>query len=89
MAKKIKVDIGGKKVDAVDLNFNTAREEWNEYELEDGTILRIKSIATKIIRQEDAYNPEGDPIYHVKSTNIVTTDVPDKLKLSAKKGIAN
>jgi len=30
---------------------------------------------------EGAYNKDGDPVYQVQSTNVVTTDVPPKLKL--------
>lgn len=81
MVKKMEMDIQGQKVMATILDFKTLNEEWNVYDLEDGTKVKIKTIATKIIRVEGAYNKDGDPVYQVQSTNVVTTDVPQKLKL--------
>ncbi|MHC1635754.1 MAG: hypothetical protein ACXQTS_03905 [Candidatus Methanospirareceae archaeon] len=71
----------GREVEAVEVDFETIKEDWNEYKLEDGTILKFKTIVTSVIRTND-YDPmTGDPIYHVRSTNIVrATKVPEKLK---------
>ena len=80
MTKTEEMHIQGKKVIATDLDFQTLAEDWNVYKLEDGTKLKIKTVASKIIRVEGEYNNEGDPIYHVKSMNIVTTDIPPELK---------
>lgn len=70
----------GKIVDAKSIDFKTNKEEWNEYKLEDGTILRIKAIPIGIIRADD-HNPlTGDPFYQVQSKIITSTLVPEKLK---------
>jgi len=34
------------------LEFETVREDWNEYKIEDGTLLRIKFVMIKILRRE-------------------------------------
>jgi len=51
------------------LGYNTLGEEWNEYILEDGTKIRIKTTVTKISRT-DKYEKIGDPIYLVE-TNVM------------------
>jgi len=55
-------------------------EPWNVYELADGTTLRIKVVVSEIIRLNGEFTPDGDPVYLVKSSNIVSTEAPDKLR---------
>ena len=80
--EKVKVPLMGKKVDGVDVNFKVKKEEWNEYELEDGTILKFKSVVTKIVRTEE-YNEQNEPIYYINSQNVASAKIPDKLKKRA------
>jgi len=35
----------GREVEATDVDFETVKENWNEYKLEDGTILKFKTFA--------------------------------------------
>lgn len=80
MAKRIKVQIGNEAVDGIDLDFRTLREEWNEYETEDGSRIRVKLVVSEIIRT-DQYDTQTDqPLYVVRSGNIVVTKAPDELK---------
>jgi hypothetical protein len=64
----------------MDVDFETVREDWNEYRLEDGTILKFKTIVSSIIRTEEHDPMTGDPVYHVRSTNILRVKVPEELK---------
>lgn len=80
MAKRIKIHIGAEAVDGIDLDFRTLREEWNEYETEDGSRIRVKLVVSEIIRT-DQYDTQTDqPVYIVRSGNIVVTKAPDELK---------
>lgn len=80
MAKRTKVQWGNTTVDGIDLDFRTLREEWNEYETEDGSRVRVKLVVSEIIRT-DQYDTQADqPIYVVRSGNIVVTKAPDELK---------
>ncbi len=80
MAKRTKVQIGTEAVDGVDLDFRTLREEWNEYETEDGSRIRVKLVVSEIIRT-DRYDMQTDqPLYVIRSGNIVVTKAPDELK---------
>lgn len=70
----------GREIDAMDVDFETIREDWNEYKLEDGTILKFKTIVSSIIRTAEFDPMTGDPVYHVRSTNILRVKVPEELK---------
>lgn len=78
MAKKA-FNIGGKQIMGEEIEFETERESWSTYLLVDGTKLRMKSVATTIIRL-DEFLPNGDPMYMVNASNVVATDVPDQLR---------
>ena len=75
-----KVPWKGKEVDALEIRFKSVREEWNEYDLEDGTTLRMKTVISDIVRVEGEYDPENNPVYLAKSSNILVTRSPDHIK---------
>jgi len=67
--------------EGVDVDFETVREEWNEYKLKDGTTLKVKLILAGVMRSEKQYLPNGDPVYFVTSQNVVRAiNVPKELK---------
>ena len=51
----------------------------NEYLVEDGSVLRVKLVATEVIRLDDQYDNEGNPIYVVNSTNVLAVSAPEAL----------
>lgn len=53
--------------DYENLDFDAIKEDWNEYEIEDGDRLRIKFVLVKIIRKKvaDGYD------FRFNSTNVV------------------
>jgi hypothetical protein len=59
---------------------NTGGEHWNEYLLEDGSVLKMKLVVTEVVRVEGQYDPQGNPAYMVNSTNVVAIDPADDLK---------
>jgi len=69
----------GKKID-----FEVTKEDWNEYELADGTKLKVKLVLVDVLRMP-AYSPLGEPVYQILSHNVVKTAyVPDELKKKPK-----
>lgn len=78
--KKVQANFEGKLVDAIELDFQTKKEEWNEYEVADGTTIRVKLVTSNIVRVQNRYDNEGNPIYLVKSSNVVGVSVPERLK---------
>lgn len=79
MERKSKIPFGGKLVDGVELDFSTKREEWNEYEVSDGSIIRMKLVVTNIIRTGE-FDVDGNPVYVVKSSNVLGVSAPESLK---------
>jgi len=71
-------------MEAEDLDFEELKEDWNEYKLSDGTILKVKLILRGVKRLK-RWNPDGSPIYVISSQNIVrAVNVPDNLKMKSK-----
>jgi hypothetical protein len=58
---------------ATEVEVVDAKERWSEYQLGDGTTMRVKSVVIAVFREDDRHTPEGEPIYSMKSTLI--TDV--------------
>jgi hypothetical protein len=77
--KKVELKVGDKIVEGTLVDFETLREEYNSYKLSDGSIVRMKTVVTSIIRTEE-FAPTGEPIYIVNSQNVLVADVPDALK---------
>jgi len=57
-----------------------AVEKWNDIQLADGTFLRLKSAITRVLRVDDVYDPEGNPMYVVQSAQLLVVKAPDALK---------
>jgi hypothetical protein len=79
--RKKKVQLpDGTLADAEIIPFRGNVEHWNEYLLDDGTVVRMKLVATEIARVEGQYDPEGNPAYMINSTNVTHVSAPDSLK---------
>jgi len=71
--------------DAVEVDWASEKEYWNEYELNDGTTLKVKLILKGVRRAKDQHTPDGNPIYAVQSMNVVRIfNVPKKFKKKVK-----
>lgn len=54
-------------------------QPWNEYELDNGLLIKIKTIPVHIART-NKYDPEGMPIYLVDTTSIIKGKTLEKSK---------
>lgn len=75
-----KVPYKGKQVDAIEVNFKVEREDWNQYQLSDGSELRMRLIVRQVLMVPGEFDNEGNPIYVVSSGNIVMVNAPDHMK---------
>ncbi len=80
MERKTKVNLGGQMRDAEQVPVQSSEERWNQYLLEDGTVLKMKIVVTEVYRVDGIYDQDGNPVYHVKSTNVASADAPENLK---------
>jgi len=71
-------------MDGSEVGVAESTERWSEITLEDGTVLRIKPNVMSAIRMDGQYDPEGNPVYAVKSAQTVTiTSTPANLRRGA------
>lgn len=80
MAQRTRLPYKGEDCDALELDFEIEKEGWNIYVVEDGTRLRMKVVVTKLVRIEGHYDEEGNPVYLVKSGNMVVASAPEHLR---------
>lgn len=76
MARRTRINIGDRSIEAEDMEFQQAREDWNEYQVEDGYTVRIKLVVSSILKTQER-DPQGNPVYIVQSTNIVKVLPPE------------
>ena len=80
MSRTTRINFQGKECEAEYVDIGTNSEHWNQYLLEDGTVVKMKLVATDVLRLVGEYDDERNPIYVIKSKNIVSVSVPDHLK---------
>lgn len=81
MPNKVQVQLpNGDWVNATPIQINQANEQWNTYLLEDGSVLKVKLVVTKVLRLDGSYDVEGNPVYRFQSTNVTSLQVPEELK---------
>ncbi len=80
LTAKTTIKVDDEEKEAIEVDFEIAREEWNEYLLADGGRVRIKTTPLKVFRVldehgEPALTSEGDPFIYVRyNTQIVARD---------------
>jgi len=75
-----KIKFGGQEVSAELVEVGQTNEKWNEYLLDDGSVLKMKLVLKKVFRVIDQYDPDGNPVYVAESQNIVTVNAPGNLR---------
>jgi hypothetical protein len=60
-------------------------EKWSEIKLEDGAVLRIKPNVLSVIRVTDQYDPDGNPVYALRSSQVMTVvSAPERYRKGGK-----
>ena len=71
--------------DAKEVDFSEEKEFWNEYQLEDGTTLKVK-LVLRGVKRLNRHEPDGTPVYVINSMNVVrAVNVPEEIKAKPKK----
>ena len=71
---------GGNKVWGTEMSFRTGAEYFNEYLLDDGTVIKMKLVATNVTKLDDILDDDGNSVYVVQSTTVIAISVPEDLK---------
>ncbi len=72
MAEGKTIKVFGHDVAVSDVPVVEAEERFIQYKLEDGTVLKVKNVATSVLRVDGQYLPDGSPIYLVISNPVVS-----------------
>ena len=80
----VKLNIGGKRVDAEKMDFNTLSDAWSSIRLEDGTVIKIKVVASEVYRLPGVDSLTGAPQFLVKSSNVLSVEPPSNPSSSQK-----
>jgi hypothetical protein len=67
------------------VGFKPLMEQWNYYALEDGMILGVKVVVSKVMRAvspegESLNTPDGDPVYTYNTANVSQVLTPDEYR---------
>lgn len=77
----MKITWKGKEIQVEEVEVTSAEEKWNEYELSDGSLVKVKLVASRIVRAVEEKNELGEPLYLVNSSNVVSVKVsPDLME---------
>ena len=78
--RRRKVRVGQEDVDGLEMPFQNVAEHWNEYLLSDGTVLRLKSVVTEIVKLVGRFDGDGNPQYLVKSAQVVSVSASERAR---------
>ena len=80
----VKLNLGGKMVDAEKMDFNTLGDAWSAIRLEDGTVIKIKVVAAEVYKLPGVDPLTGVPQFVVKSSNVLSVEPPSNPSSSKK-----
>lgn len=69
--RRVQVPFMGKMVTGMDVPVEESTERWSEVKLADGTVVRVKQTVASAVRVDGQWDPEGNPIYVIKSQPAV------------------
>jgi hypothetical protein len=80
--RKITVSLpSGGNVEAVEVQVEESTERWSEFQLQDGTVIRVKATVLSAARMDGQYDQLGNPMYQVNVAPVITIlSVPDRLR---------
>lgn len=77
---KRRVQFQGREVEATPVSATSSSEHWNHYLLEDGSVIKMKLVATEFLRLDGIQDNEGNPVYQIRSTNVVSVEHAEERK---------
>ena len=72
----VKLNLGDQVVEAEKMDFKTLDEAWSSYRLEDGTVVKIKVVASEVYKLPGADPLTGAPQFLMKSSNVMAVEPP-------------
>jgi hypothetical protein len=66
------IKLFGHDIPVTDVPVAEHEEKFLQYKLEDGSVIKVKNVATSVLRVDDQYLPDGSPVYLVISNPVVS-----------------
>lgn len=77
-------DLSGKTVPGTWVGIVESTERFSDVKLEDGTVLRVRTVVQDVVRFDDQWDPSGNPMYSVTSATMPTVlEAPEVLRKPA------
>ncbi len=70
--RRQQINFMGRMVEASEVPITESNERFSDYKLEDGSVLRVKTVVTSFLRCDGQWDADGNPFYFMKSVPIVT-----------------
>lgn len=74
----MKINLNGIITDATIVDVIASDERWNEYQLADGAVMRVKIVLIRVLRADSMRNSNGEPIYQTQTQIVIDTRSPEK-----------
>ena len=71
--RKLKIPIGPILVDVTEVGIIGRRDGLIEYELEDGSTIRVAVAPTQVLRVDGSYDADGNPMYLLRHGTVINT----------------
>ncbi len=71
---KKKLPLFGHEIDVSDVPVKKPEENFTRYELEDGSVIKVKNVLTSVLRVDNQWLPDGSPVYIVLATPVVSVE---------------
>ncbi len=76
-----KIQLGSAEVEVVEVAVNARKDGIIEYELSDGSRIRLAVAPTQILRAVGSYDADGNPTYLVRHGIVINTvSAPERLR---------
>lgn len=77
---KVVSPVSQREIEGIQVDFESVAEPWASYKLTDGSMLKVRTIVTTVLRLEGEYDAAGNPIYTVSSQTVVQVNAPKNLR---------
>lgn len=74
---KIRVNVGGQAMEAETVGHKPIEEPWSLYRLDDGSVIKLKTVVSDVFRLAQPDPLTGLPQYIVRSSNVMSVEPPE------------
>ena len=86
--KRVSVEFEGRPCEGTTVEVEQSIGRWSVVTLTDGSVIKIQAVVTEVIMLDGKFDPDGQPIYMVRSHNSLSVvSPPHLLKDAADSGV--